>query len=235
MIVSHKYKLIFIKTAKTAGTSVEIALSKYCGPDDIITPISSEDEATRRELGYPGPQNYRRPWWQYWIADILEALHGRERRARRKRGFYNHISAQEARFLLGKEIWNSYFKFTVTRNPFDRIVSKYYYAQRNGRTDQTFDEYLKSEVPRKLRRGSWDRYTIDGRIAVDRVCKYENLANDLEEVRRRVGIPEPLELPHAKGAHRPQRKHYRELFGENPPQWIYEVFKEELEHFGYTY
>jgi len=44
MIVSHKYKYIFLKTNKTAGTSVEIALSSYCGDEDIIAGIAKEDE-----------------------------------------------------------------------------------------------------------------------------------------------------------------------------------------------
>ncbi len=34
MIVSHKYEFVFIKTKKTAGASVEIALSKFCGVED---------------------------------------------------------------------------------------------------------------------------------------------------------------------------------------------------------
>lgn len=39
MIASYKCNFIFIKTRKTAGTSVELALGEHCGPDDIITPI----------------------------------------------------------------------------------------------------------------------------------------------------------------------------------------------------
>lgn len=39
MIVSHKYRFIFVKTLKTAGTSIEVFLSQFCGPDDILTPI----------------------------------------------------------------------------------------------------------------------------------------------------------------------------------------------------
>ena len=57
MIVSHEHRFIFVKTHKTGGTSVEIALAEHCGPDDIITPIVEEDEAYRTELGFRGPQH----------------------------------------------------------------------------------------------------------------------------------------------------------------------------------
>ena len=38
MIISHKYKFIFIKTRKTAGTTIEYNISKYLGKNDIIPP-----------------------------------------------------------------------------------------------------------------------------------------------------------------------------------------------------
>lgn len=59
MIISHEHKFIFLKTAKTAGTSIEIALSKFCGSDDVITKIARPDQRIRSEVGYPGPQNGR--------------------------------------------------------------------------------------------------------------------------------------------------------------------------------
>jgi len=39
MIISHKHKFIFIKTYKTAGTSLEAYLSEFCGESDVLTPI----------------------------------------------------------------------------------------------------------------------------------------------------------------------------------------------------
>lgn len=39
MIISHKHNFIFIKTAKTAGSSIEAYLSPFCGESDIVTPF----------------------------------------------------------------------------------------------------------------------------------------------------------------------------------------------------
>jgi hypothetical protein len=39
MIISHRYRSIFITTHKAAGSSLEMALGSLCGPDDIVTPM----------------------------------------------------------------------------------------------------------------------------------------------------------------------------------------------------
>jgi hypothetical protein len=58
VILSHSRKFIFIKTRKVSGTSMEISLSQACSGDDILTPISYEDELIRSDLGGCLPQNY---------------------------------------------------------------------------------------------------------------------------------------------------------------------------------
>jgi hypothetical protein len=39
MIISHKHKFIFIKPQKTAGTLIELMLSRICGVKDIISTL----------------------------------------------------------------------------------------------------------------------------------------------------------------------------------------------------
>ena len=74
MILSHKYKFIFLKTNKTAGTSIELALSKFCEAEDIITPVTPQDEELRRSLGHPGPQNHCPSFSDYSRRDWLVTL-----------------------------------------------------------------------------------------------------------------------------------------------------------------
>ena len=97
MIVSHEHKFIFLKTKKTAGTSVELALTELCGPDDVITPLTEIDEAQR--AGKRGAQNWRlHGWWdsprflwkRRWLKFTAEDY-----------GFYNHMQKCNAKSGLG--------------------------------------------------------------------------------------------------------------------------------------
>jgi len=206
LIISHKHRFIFIKTNKTAGTSIEIALSKFCGPDDIITPITEEDEKLRASLGYRGPQNHE--------------------------GFYNHISAKEIKERIDGKVWNEYYKFCVERNPWERYISFYFFKNKNEpRPD--INAYVDDKAVQRLKQYGYYNYTIDGEIVVDKICLYENLASDLEEVSEHIGLPEPLRLPNAKGGFRKDRRPYTEILNRHAQERIAEIFQEEIALFNY--
>ncbi len=228
MIISHKHKFIFIKAQKTAGTSLEIALSKYCGPQDIITPISGGDLA-RKELGYPSAQNYHIPPSKFSLWERIKILLGRKPKM-----FYNHISAAEIKRYVDADVWEGYYKFCFERNPWDKAVSFYYWRTRNEVTRPSVSAFFESTLG-KLRNASL--YMIGDRVAVDHVAKYENLEEELAFLTTRLNLPEPLKMPafRAKGQHRVGKRHYSELLTPKEADIVAKRFSREIELMGYTF
>lgn len=213
MIASHAHRFIFLKTRKTAGTSVEIALSKVCGPDDVITLISPEDEELRAAAGGRGPQNFQSPPLP--------------------RKAFNHMSARLARDAVGPEAWRSYYKFAIERNPWDAVVSLYYWKYKDREQLPDFDTYVSEEWIEQLANNR-RMYRIRGRLAVDRVLRYEHLDTELSEVWHHLGLPGEPDLPRAKGHARPAG-HYRELYSDAARKRVEVVFADAIEAFGYEF
>jgi hypothetical protein len=228
VIISHRHKFIFLKTKKTGGTSIEIALSRLCGPEDVITRISPPDEELRQELGFPGPQNTALPADQVGLgARALAALRGRALE------FYNHAPAEFVRRHVSPAVWDGYFKFSFERDPYDKAISRYYWSNRDRKELPPLTEYLERE--REMQLSNWSIYAIGDRVATDFVGRYENLAEDLRTALRRVGITEAVELPRTKAGTRSDRRHYSELLDARARARIEKVCARELAAFGYRW
>lgn len=234
MILSHEHRFIFLKTTKTAGSSLHMTLTKYCGPDDIIAPMSPEDERKRASLGYAGPRNCRLPWSEYRWKDYLYHLVGRERNK-----YHKHITAGELRAKLDPAVWDRYFKFAVVRNPFDYAVSLYFWRHRGQQPSAPhFRQWLLAR-PANLTRNR--RIThIGEQCAVDFMVRYEQFEADLGEVARRTGLPVALYSEFraigAKAGIRPKQATAREMFAgfDAGVELIEELFKADIEEFGYS-
>lgn len=213
MIASHSHRFIFLKTRKTAGTSVEIALSKVCGPDDVITEISPEDEALRRAAGGRGPQNFESPPLP--------------------RKAYNHMGAKATRELVGEEAWADYFTFAIERNPWDAVVSLYFWKYKDLPELPDFETYV-NEIWIEQLSNNRRLYRIRGKMALDRVLRYEHLDDELADVWKQLDLPGTPDLPRAKGNARPAG-HYRELYTDASRQRVATVFADTIEAFGYEF
>ena len=228
MIICHKYKFIFVKTRKTAGTSIEIALSKFCDGSDIITTISPEDEPIRKQLGYSGPQNYNIRLIDYTLKDWSRFLFKRKR-AR----FTNHMTAKNIRKRIGEDIWNGYFKFCFERNPWDKALSLYHWRTRELEPKPSICEFLDKVNQNNL--SNFGIYSIEEDIAVDHIARYENIDNELSLIAEKAGLPTQLELPNAKGKYRKDKRHYRDIITDNGRSRVENVCSREIEHLGYSF
>lgn len=231
MIISHKHRFIFLKTQKTAGTSIELVLSQLCGPDDVITSHPPEDEKLRKG---PGPQNVdipvarRRPGWR-----MLKLCGVRPYKAGIR--FSGHMSAADVRRAMDRELFDSYRKVTIVRNPWDREVSLYYWAIRGRQKPLSFEEFVRRWVWRPERK-TFELYSLDGRIVADTVFRYETLNDDLEAFVSSLGVDRCPEMPRAKGKHRPKdARDYQKLYTPATKAIVEKRHAREIEAFGYEF
>jgi hypothetical protein len=215
VIVSHAHRFVFLKTRKTAGTSVEIALSTVCGPDDVITPVTEADERLRAEYGGRPPQHYESPPLP--------------------RKAFNHMPASMVRQLVGREAWDAYYSFSIERNPWDAVVSLFHWRHRDDPAPPSFADFVREPVVAELATKNFRGYRINGELAVDRVLRHESLADDLGEVWAHLGLPGEPRLPRAKGGSRPRGPSYATYYDDASREHVAELFAAAIADFGYEF
>jgi hypothetical protein len=207
VIISHKYRFIFAKRPKTAGTSIELLLSPLCGPDDVVTPLNQPEEGHE-------PRNY-------------ESFQKESASA----------GGMPASFLAEylSDYWNQYFSFCVERNPWDKLVSAYHFhlGLPNVNPDLSFRTFL----PLGMKAYGARDYTDDkGRVLVHRVLRYEHLDAELATVLRQLGIPFSGSLRvRAKGSYRPSNDDYRSYYDSSTREMVARNYAWEIDRFGYTF
>lgn len=211
MIVSHEHKFIFAKTRKTAGTSLEVFLEPLCGEQDVVTPVS--------------------PAYQ----DSETATH----KPRNHQGFRNHAPADMIRSLVGESVWNSYYKFSVERNPWDKMVSMYWWRKFQYKIEDDFASFCRKAVqsPDNVYTcpSDFHFYTIDSRLCVDKVIQFESLLNDFSSVCEHLGLGAVDALPRAKAKIRKEKRHYSEYYDDELRELIARRFQSEIDLFGYKF
>ena len=235
MIVSHRHGFIFLKTKKTAGTSLEILLAGICGPLDIITPIALDDELIRLETGNRGPQN----WGSFKAKLDEESIRSSEDRGLTSPDFdfrpmfSNHEPAARIRAKVGDTIWGSYWKFTLDRNPWDMAVSQFHYSRRY--VDEADVPGFRSWLPRKFRGNHHIYLDEDGALSVDRLYCYENIDLMLSDIATVTGADLPESLPYrAKGGIRPSRD-YRDYYDDSSQAFVAEAAEPAIRLLGYEF
>jgi hypothetical protein len=206
MIISHKYKFIFIKTVKTAGTSIEVYLSDKCGEEDVFTPI------------HPPVLPHR---------------------ARNVGQFYNHMPAGELKPVLPAGIWDSYYKFCVERNPWDKVLSLFHMLNYRSGFELSFDQFVADGNEALMQVFNYPRYmnAAGSELFVDRVIRYENLDRELGEVFGLLKVPYGGSLNvHAKTEMQADdRLPYNEVYSDKQRSLVQRLFEKEIDLHGYVF
>ncbi len=150
-----------------------------------------------------------------------------------------HMPATEIRDSLPQEVFSSYFKFAIVRNPWDWVVSLYnYILQMPAHVDhaavkalRSFEEYIDWWMVDRRKTQKSFISNERGRILVDFVGRYESLERDFAAVCSRIGISRTL--PHANRSSK--GRPYREFFCDRTRRILQDALADDIDTFGYTF
>ena len=171
-----------------------------------------------------------------------------------------HLSASEYVDCdyISQSDFDSLYKFSFVRNPFERIVSEYRY--RNYFHHRSFRHFVLEQLPQK----SWDDkyrhimpqydmlHDADGKLLVDFVGKFETLQTDFDQVCKQLGIDDS-QLPHRNPSNKKSRnikrrvrnfiyqnkesnkRKYTEYFDDETLAAVTRLYEKDIETFQYRF
>jgi len=159
---------------------------------------------------------------------------------------------------LVEEDLSEYFKFCFVRNPWDRMLS-WYNMMLNKNIHNDFSEYIlsnslnfsqfldlkniiyeKNELeydgitpyPKCLYFNQLDYISDhDGNIIIDFIGRFENINEDYKNILLKIGVNN-LPLPHLNKF---DHKNYRYYYNDSDIEKVYNIFKRDIEYFGYEF
>jgi hypothetical protein len=240
MIISHRHHFILVKTRKTAGSSVELALSPYLGAGDLATPLRPEEEHMRHvEAGVRVARpffltRYGFPWRLKTHSPLWHA--------------HDYLGRRQQRYRV----------ISLCRNPWDKTVSHFFWSCRDlGVKSLPFDQQRRlfkayvcekgprrwysrmvGRIPPKALDGNFSLYQLGGVPRVDFVLRYETLAQDLRALGGWLGLSSSptLEGLAAKSGVRPLNKRHWTDFYDPTTRALVETWSQgEIHFYGYDF
>lgn len=165
---------------------------------------------------------------------------------------HKHSTARDIRKFIGEEIWKEYYVFSFVRNPFDVVVSKYFWwhktpadwskkakEQKKIITSLSFQNYI-------LNKKFGKNFSMAGFLRtekstesnpfpeIDFIGKYENLQNDFHIVCSKTSLPK-INLSMANISNELRKKRSLKSFYNHETQHIVKkAYQEDLQFFNYT-
>jgi hypothetical protein len=225
MIASKKHNFIFIKTMKTAGTSIELALGPHCGREDVLTPIGAKFDLERFSTQGVMARNFASPEIEKWFRKLIRKGNPKLLKAMLRETVLQRLGAHATPFKIRErvnEFWGQAFRFTVERHPYEKAISLAAMT-RAGIMSTVYADHRYVGYPWYLNESK--------QLIVHKVMRHDRLAEDFAEVTRRLGLP-AIALPHARKTDR-NRAPAREQLTPAQRGFIYERCAPEFDLFGW--
>lgn len=135
---------------------------------------------------------------------------------------------------FSKNKLENYFKFSIVRNPWDRMVSWWMWMLKEDAFgyDITLEEFLLIDQFRLWKIPQIEHLTdSSGVVNVSFIGKFENLENDMCEILNAIDVKN-VSLPKINAI---PRKHYSEYYTDETIEIVRGMHSKDIEYFGYTF
>jgi hypothetical protein len=219
--------LVYVAIPKTGTTSLNRALRNMYEPEGQVQLLREK------------------------IDDKFRAKYRLNEIGDKKPGHAKHLSALQLKYILGTEEFERCTKFSVVRNPWARMVSRYHFTHvesepslldklRRG-TSRTFHQrefepwiekiWTKQKSGERKNSQLAKLVDLDGNLLVDHVGRLEDVQATLDWVSQKVGVGR-MSMPHINGTH---KGHYSQFYNQATKEMVAEICKQDIEYFGYQY
>jgi hypothetical protein len=211
--INHELKAIFIHTPKCGGMFIERILENLYGfetyyfthenhNDFLFNPEKINTDTTLSLKGFLRISKYG-------------VLH-----------YFKSSNIHNEKMKMTKEKWETYTKFAVIRNPYDRFISSYKYVLSKKYTNLNLNEFIKNShnhldvVYFHSFINQYD-HLIDehNKLSINHYIRFENLNSDLCEVLLKIGVKilkhRNILLKHIKINNTSQIENYCEYYKNN--------------------
>ena len=154
-----------------------------------------------------------------------------------------HLTPPLIKDRLGDEVYEKYFKFCFVRNPYERVISEFFWQRAHGIITKLtegldknvdfktwfFSFYNKIDSDHKLPQHCYV-YDADGNSMVDFMGRVENIDKDFPEVLKRINYTGTGKL---KSARKNSKSHDFSMIDSEIKEKIIDIYKKDFEYFGY--
>lgn len=151
-------------------------------------------------------------------------------------------------YKVNKKKARNYYKFTFVRNPYDRLVSAFFYLKQGGKNESdiefskenlsqidSFEDFVLNWLTDE-RLYSWIHFYPQvyftecncSSLTIDFIGKLENIDKDVRTLSKMISQDIVIEHHNASS-----RKHYSEYFTEEMKEKVYDLYKEDFLAFDY--
>lgn len=242
MPVSHKHKIVFVHIPKTGGTSIEYNLDIHRDNQNIgLSPYLKQkwdynhlfgkglQHLTLKEIeDFYSTCNFK-SYVKFgrikYIIDHLLKL--------------NPLVEQEYKSKSFKEV-KSYYKFSIVRNPYDRIVS--YFAWLNGKWHKNIKlnkNDFKSYIDEVYKNGDFriNRHLLPQHefiyntkhFSIDKIIHFENLNDEFATIGKKLNLK--CKLPKRMISFHEEFQFY---YDDDSKQKVFDMYQKDFDLFNYS-